>query len=158
MLIYPAAAFTWMIAKILKWPMKNLIGACSLLICQSVFSMAAGQTFTTPGSLELGGDFSFAYQKSKSDKELSFNIFSFNGFAGIMALSGFEIGISPSVTGYSGSGLSATSFSLYASPSYVLKPKPMCIQSFLWWPVSGWGTMAIIRQQLQAWEVMRVSK
>jgi hypothetical protein len=90
-----------------------LLIAAFLQFPRTVFS----QTFTSKGTAELGGDFSFSFQKNSNQKDMSFNTFSFNGYAGIMALPGFEIGLSPVVAGYSGDGISAAQFSLFLMPS-----------------------------------------
>ncbi len=91
-----------------------LLAAATLFFSGSI----SAQTYTSKGTFDFGGDFSFSFQKRSTETELSFNIYSFNAFLGVMALKGFEIGLSPTVLGYNSSGISVTEFSLFLYPSY----------------------------------------
>lgn len=82
------------------------------------FSLSMAQSFVTPKSLETGGEFSFSFEKSSNEKEISFASYSFNAYAGIMTLQGLEIGLSPSIAGYNHSNVSETMFNLYLLPAY----------------------------------------
>ncbi len=82
------------------------------------FHFISAQSLTTTGSAEFGGDFSFSFQKTSGEANLSFSTFSFKAYAGMMVLPGFEMGLSPAVSGYSASDFSLTQFSIYLMPSY----------------------------------------
>lgn|GEM_PF-4138832 len=90
----------------------------SVLTCLVCGLRASPQSFTSKGTVELGGDFSFAFQKNSSQKDLSFTTFSFNAFLGVMAVKGFEIGIMPAISGYNYSNYSVSEFGGFLAPSF----------------------------------------
>ena len=96
-------------------PGKTIILTLAL---QIFFSLSMAQSFISPKSLEMGGEFSFSFERSSIKKELSFASYAFNAFSGIMILQGLEIGLSPSIAGYNYANVSETMFNLYLLPSY----------------------------------------
>jgi hypothetical protein len=94
---------------------KTIFLVSAFQFCCSVLS---AQSYTSKGTVEIGGDFSFSFQKSSDQKELSFSTYAFNAYAGRMVLPGFEIGVSPAVLGYNNGNYSTTQFSIYFRPAY----------------------------------------
>lgn len=89
-----------------------------VLTCIISVSLSRGQSLVSPKSMEIGGEFSFSFEKSSTQKEISFASYSFKAYTGIMTLQGLEIGLSPSIAGYNYSYVSETMFNVYLLPAY----------------------------------------
>lgn len=80
---------------------------------------ASAQTFTQPGTVELGGDISFSSQTSPSQTNGgSTTILSFGPYVGFMLSSGFELGLMPGISYMNESTFSGTQLNLFIAPSY----------------------------------------
>jgi hypothetical protein len=101
----------------MKTSLKHFI--ICFLMAGSMTSHA--QSFTSKGTVELGGEFSFSSQKESSSNNYShgqeseaYNVLMFNPYIGAMVGQGFELGFMP---GIARSG-SITSLNLFFAPSY----------------------------------------
>jgi len=88
----------------------------SISFAQST-SIAPEQTFTQPGTFELGGSISFSSQKYESSSS-STSIFSINPYVGYFVVKGFELGISPGISFQRTSYMHATTFNVFFAPAY----------------------------------------
>jgi hypothetical protein len=73
--------------------------------------------FIMPGTIELGGELSYASQKVE-DAEGSASLFSMNPYVGIMVGSGFELGFKPGVQFQKAGDYKATTFNLLFAPAF----------------------------------------
>jgi len=92
-----------------------------------IFSISLqAQTFTSKGTVELGGDFSFSsrtetvpgYTFYPNNSSATLNTLIFDPYVGVMATEGFEIGFMPGIGTTSYAGSSATSLNLFLAPAY----------------------------------------
>ena len=93
---------------------------CSLIIS---FEESFAQSFTSKGTIELGGEVSFVSVKqlSPSNAGNSESALMVNPYLGVMVVEGFELGLVPGVTTvYSGSQ-SSTALNLFFAPAYNIK-------------------------------------
>jgi hypothetical protein len=97
-----------------------------LMIAFAVVQAAAQSTtkpaatvpaFIMPGTIEMGGDISYASQKAEGSSA-SLSTFSMNPYIGVMIASGFELGFRPGVQFQKVGPEKATSLNLLFAPAY----------------------------------------
>jgi hypothetical protein len=79
--------------------------------------VATVPAFIMPGTIELGGEMSYASQKVE-DAEGSASLFAMNPYVGIMVGSGFELGFKPGVQFQKAGNYKATTFNLLFAPAF----------------------------------------
>jgi hypothetical protein len=106
--------------------MKKLYTVSLLLLlsvvanAQSVAKTAALPAFTSPGTVELGGDLSYASQKNENaaSSDNSASTFLLNAYVGVMVVSGFELGIRPGIQLQSFGNQKLSSVNILFAPAY----------------------------------------
>ncbi len=97
---------------------KFLISSALVIIPWSSYA----QSLTSKGTVELGGEFSFASQtytrSGSSSGGSALNTLMFNPYIGVMVTEGFELGFMPGITTISQGGESATELNLFFTPAY----------------------------------------
>ena len=96
---------------------KLNVAITGLLISSSL----TAQTFTQPGTIELGGDISFSsqsYSENGTNSGSALTTFSFNPYLGFMVSDGFELGLMPGIATVSYGSSTSTQLNLFFAPAY----------------------------------------
>lgn len=103
--------------------MKTQLSLFILCCIVIIASQTSAQSFTSKGTVELGGEFSFSSQTvssslSSSSNRSALNTLMFNPYIGTMVAEGFELGFMPGIATVSYGGSSSTQTNLFFVPSY----------------------------------------